>query len=173
MSVRRGTALTLSFAAVDSELRPKRRTGVGWSSGDVLVSKDGGAFSSAVNLPVEIGLSGRYSLMLTAPEMDAAWVHVVVEKSGIDPLDIVLGTDGSPTGTVQADPVNSASQFKTDRAEAITDHWKDCLLLFTSGALTGQVKKVSSYDGATKIAAVSSPFTGTPNVGDRFVLINL
>ncbi|HEU0138938.1 MAG TPA: hypothetical protein VFQ79_04475 [Bryobacteraceae bacterium] len=141
MSVRRGAALTVSFAAVDVELRPQRKGGTPWSGGDVLVSKDGSPFANAANLPSEIGSTGRYALTLTAAEMDAAWLHVVVERDGIDPVDLLIGTAGNPSGTVFADAGNTASQFKTDRTEGTTDHWKDCLLLFTSGALAGQVKR--------------------------------
>ncbi len=173
MSVRRGAALTVSFAAVDVELRPQRKSGIPWVAGDVLISKDGGAFANTANLPGEIGLSGRYALTLTATEMDAAWVHVVVERDGIDPVDLLIGTAGNPSGAVLADGGNTASTFKTDRAEPVADHWKDTLLLFTTGALEGQVKKVSGYNAATGFITVSSPFTGSPSAGDRFVLINL
>lgn len=173
MSVRRGTALTVSFAAVDVELRPQRKSGIPWAAGEVLVSKDGGVFVNTANLPVEIASTGRYALTLTAPEMDAAWVHVIVERDGIDPVDLLIGTGGNPSGSVLADAGNTASTFKTDRAEPVADHWKDTLLLFTTGTLEGQVKKISGYIAATGFMTVSSPFTGSPAAGDRFVLINL
>jgi hypothetical protein len=98
---------------------------------------------------------------------------VYIEKGGIDPVDVFLGTAGNPSGAVLADGGNSTTQFQTNRAEATTDHWKDCLVLFTSGALAGQVKKASAYNGGTKAMTVSSAFTGIPAPGDRFVLINL
>jgi hypothetical protein len=159
---------------VDLTNRPARRSGVTFVAGDCQVSKGGGAFANTVNLPVEIGASGRYALTLTAEEMDAAWVHVKIEKDGIvDPVDLVLGTAGNPTGAVVFDAGNGANTFKTDLAESVSDHWKDCLLLFTSGALAGQVKKVTGYNGTTKVITVNSPFTGVPGAGDRFVLINL
>jgi hypothetical protein len=173
MSVRRGTALTVSFPAVDVELRPQRKTGIPWVAGDVLVSKDGGTFAGAANLPTEIGATGRYALSLTAAEMDAAWVHVLIERDGIDPVDLLLGTAGNPAGAIVSDAGNTASTFKTDRPEVTADHWKDCLLLLTSGVLAGQVKKVTGYNGATGFMTVNNPFTGVPAAGDRFVLINL
>jgi hypothetical protein len=174
MSVRRAQPLTLSVPAVDLTNRPARRSGVTFAASDCQVSKDGGAFANTSNLPIEIETSGRYALTLTADEMDTAWVHVKIEKEGIiDPVDLVLGTAGNPTGAVVSDAGNAANTFRTDLAESTNDHWKDCLLLFTSGALAGQVKKVTAYNSTTKFVTVSNPFTGTPAAGDRFVLINL
>ncbi len=174
MSVRRAQALTISFAAVDSTRRPLRRSAVAFGAGDVQLSKDGAAFVD-INGPVtEIGASGRYQFTLTAAEMDASWVHVKIEQSGvIDPVDIQIGTDGRPSGTVQADAGNSTTAFKTDLASSVDNFWKDCLIVFTSGALEGQVKKVNGFAGATKIITVGSAFTGAPAAGDRFVLVNV
>jgi hypothetical protein len=173
MSVRRAQQYSITLAPVESAMRPRRSSGIGWQAGDVKVW-NGGTFANAANLPVEIaGASGRYALDLTAAEMNAAWVHELIEKDGIDPIDVFLGTDGSPSGQVLADAGNNAGSFLTDRAEVAADFWKDCLLLFTSGSLAGQVKKISGYNAATHFVTVASPFTGTPANGDRFVLINL
>lgn len=172
MSVRRGTSITITFAAIDSLNRPARATGVAFS-GDVTISKDGNTFTNITNAVTEIGTSGRYKVTLTSAEMDAAWVHIRVEKSGIDPVDICIGTDGSASGVVVTDGGNTSSTFKTDRTEATTDFWKDSLLLFVSGALAGQVKKVSAYNGTTKFVTLSAGFTGAPSDGDRFIFVNM
>jgi hypothetical protein len=76
------------------------------------------------------------------------------------------------TGAVVSDAGNSATTLKTNLSAATDNHWKDALVLMTSGALCGQVKLVSSYAGTTKIVTVSGGFTGTPAAGDTFVLIN-
>ena len=75
-------------------------------------------------------------------------------------------------GTVQTDVSNSATQFKTDRAESTTDFWKDALCLFLTGNLTGEVKKVTAYNGTTNVVSFTSGFTGTPTVTDTYTLIN-
>jgi len=172
MAVRRSTPLIVSFAAIDSSLRPARKTGITFSSGDSKISKDGGSFANTGNLPAEIGSTGRYSLSLSAAEANAAWVHVSVEHTGMDPVDITIGTNADPSGSVVSNGGNTASTFKTDRSEATTDFWKDALLLFTSGSLAGQVKKVSAFDGTTKFVTLSSAFTAAPSAADLFVLIN-
>jgi len=168
----RNKAFILSFPAVSSVSRPDRYTGYTFSSGSAKISKDGGAFSNTTNLPVEIS-AGRYSLTLTATEMNADFVHVYVESSGIDPVDFQVATSGHPSGAVIASPSPTSTVFGTDRTEATTDYWKDALIMFTSGALAGQVKKVSAYDGTTKAVTVSSAFTAAPASTDRFILVNL
>lgn len=77
------------------------------------------------------------------------------------------------TGAVVADGGNTASAFKTDRAEASTDHWKDALLCFLTGTLAGQVKKVSGFTAATDFVTLSSAFTAAPAAGDVFLLVYL
>jgi len=73
---------------------------------------------------------------------------------------------------VQPDGGNSATQFESDLTDATDDHWKDAYCLFISGTLAGQVKKITAYDGTTKILSFTSGFTGTPSNGDIAVVIN-
>jgi hypothetical protein len=74
------------------------------------------------------------------------------------------------TGSVVADAGNSATSIKTDLAEATTDYHKDALILFTSGNLINQVKKVTAYNGSTKVLTVNA-FTGAPATSDTFILL--
>lgn len=174
MSVRRGVPLTLPFFAVDSADPPNGKGSISWAAGDVKVSKDGGNFANASNTPASIGSgpTGAYKIDLTSAEMDAVALMVSIEKSGMDPLRLTILTSADPSGTVVTDAGNNSSTFKTDRTEATNDFWKDALLVFVSGSLIHQVKRISAYNGTTKFASVSSAFTGTPANGDRFVLVN-
>jgi hypothetical protein len=173
MAVRKGKAYTLSFAVVDNTNRPSRKSGITFVAGDTKISKDGASFSNTTNAPAEIGSSGRYSLALTAAEMAADFIHVYVEKTGIDPIEFQLGTSGYESATIVTDVGNSSTAFKTDRSASTTDDIKDVLVVFTSGSLAGQVKKVSGYNGTSKVITVSSAYTGTPSNGDRFILVNI
>lgn len=74
------------------------------------------------------------------------------------------------TGAVVDDAGNSATTFKTDRTEAIDDYWKDAYIRITSGALVGQVKKVTAYNGTTKFVTVSG-FTAEPADAVTFDLV--
>jgi hypothetical protein len=85
----------------------------------------------------------------------------------------VLREFSQPVGAVVSDAGNSATSFKTDLSEATNDYWKDTLLLFTSGALVGQVRKVSGYNGSTKVITVASAFTSAPAAGDTFLLVDI
>lgn len=172
MPVRRAEAYTIVFPLIDPSNRPVRKTGVTFAAGDSKISKDGGAFANTTNSPAEIGSSGRYKLDLTATEMDASWLAVYVEKSGVDPMDDRLATSGDASASVVADGSNTATTFKTDRAETATDYWKDALVRFTSGNLKGQVRKVTAYDGSTKFVTLSSAFSSAPSAADRFLLVS-
>lgn len=175
MSARRNTALTIAFPVIDTANRPDRLSGASWTSGGVQVSKDGGSFTNATNTPAEIGSSGRYSLAITATEMDASWVEVkVTDASGsgaYDDTDIMISTTGNPSGSVQTDAGNTTTTFKTSRTESVTDYWKNALLTFTTGSLIGQVRKIDAFNGTSKVITVNLAFTSTPSSGDRFVLI--
>jgi hypothetical protein len=76
------------------------------------------------------------------------------------------------TGAVATDGANSATSFKTNLASAVNDFYEDMLLVLTSGALSGQVKRVTAYVGASNIITVAGGFTGTPADGVTFALIN-
>jgi len=78
---------------------------------------------------------------------------------------------GLKLGAIVADGSNTSSTFKTDLSESTTDYHKDALILFTSGNLINQVKKVSAYNGTTKFITVSAAFTGTPATSDTFILL--
>lgn len=77
-----------------------------------------------------------------------------------------------PTGAVVSDGGNTALTFKTNRSEAVTDFWKDAILVFRTGVLAGQVKKIAAYNGSTKFITLSGAFTSAPSAGDTFFILN-
>jgi hypothetical protein len=77
-----------------------------------------------------------------------------------------------PTGAVVTDAGNSATAFKTNLSSVVDNFWNGAYLKITSGALLGQVRKVSDYDGTNKIITVSPAFTGIPADDVTFALIN-
>jgi len=171
--MRRAQAYTITFFAIDSTSWPTRKTGLTLLNTDVKISKDGGAFASATNAPVELGVTGRYKLDLTATEMDCKWLHVYVEKTGMQPQDVFGSTSDQPSGAVVADGANSATTFVTNLTSAVNDFWKDSLVVFTSGTLAGQVKKVTGYNGSTKALSFATGFTAAPGTGDLFLIVNI
>lgn len=99
------------------------------------------------------------------------------ELVAYDPLDGVrlgltaLANLALASFTVQTDGGNSAMQVKTDRTETADDYWKDALALIASGALAGQIKKVTAYNGTSKVITFGA-FTGTPADGVTIFLLN-
>lgn len=177
MSARRARPYTMAFTLEDPLSPGSRKGGLTWSAGQVVISKDGAAAVNTTNLPTAISgaPAGAYSLVLTAAEMDANEVLVMVTHPSAGAYDEKHKTAagaGPYSASVVANGGNTATTFDTDRTESTADHWKDALLCFTTGALEGQVKKVSAYDGTTKFVTLSSAFTGAPAAGDRFLLID-
>jgi hypothetical protein len=168
----RAKQYAITFEAVDSVLFPALKTGLAFASGDAKISKDGGSFVNTTNAPAEIGTTGVYALTLTAAEMDAAWIHVLVQKTGMQPSNTRGATTGNPSGSVVANGSNTGLTFCTDLAATATDHYKDAFLMFTSGALAGQVHKVTAYNGSTKFVTFTTAFSAAPSAADRFIIIN-
>lgn len=77
-----------------------------------------------------------------------------------------------PTGAVATDAGNSATVFKTTLSSAVDNFWNGSYLKITSGALSGQVRKISDYDGTNKIITVDTAFTAIPADDVTFVLVN-
>lgn len=76
------------------------------------------------------------------------------------------------TGTVAMDGTNSATSFKTDLASSVDNFYKKGLLLFSTGALTNQFRKVAAYTGASKFVTMDEAFTSIPVDGTAFIFIN-
>jgi hypothetical protein len=105
--------------------------------------------------------------------LDEAGVRTAVGLSSAnldDQLDalvpLTVTTGAVATGT------NSATTFTTTLTETADDHWNDAFLVFTSGDLAGQVKRITDYDGTGKAITVSGGFTGTPADADTFAIVN-
>lgn len=80
---------------------------------------------------------------------------------------------GTPSGSVvdDNDPDPSTTAFETDLAEATNDHYNGAFCVFYSGALAGQSRKISDYDGTSKVLTVATAFTEAPAAGDDFLII--
>jgi hypothetical protein len=97
-------------------------------------------------------------------------------KLAADGLDAIVKMkallDGTPSGEIatDADP-RTTTAFETTLAEATDDHYNGAFIVFYSGALIGQSRKISDYDGTTKVVTVATAFTEAPAVGDDFLII--
>lgn len=83
----------------------------------------------------------------------------------------VVDNIAAKRGAVVTDASNTSGTFKTNLSESTTDYHKGALILFISGDLSNQVRKVTGYNGSTKFITVGDGFTGTPVAGDKFILM--
>jgi len=162
-----------SAGLVASYIRPRTgRTAITLATQSVTGSWSSGGFVEvdATNMP------GLYRFDMPDAALAAGENYAIVQlnKSDAiaDPLLVLL--DALPdiiTGSVVADGSNSATTFKTDLASTSNDFYKDSYLLFRTGALAGQQRKILGYNGSSKFVTVPT-FTGTPNSNDLFTIIN-
>jgi hypothetical protein len=73
-------------------------------------------------------------------------------------------------GTVAASSTTSLVNT-SDVTEATSDHYKDATLIFITGALAGQRKTISAYNGTTKAFTLNSSLTEAPTAGDTFIVV--
>ena len=77
------------------------------------------------------------------------------------------------TFAVVADGSNSVLQFKTDLSSVVNDFYKGIWVVPTTGVLAGTgPRKVSTYNGSTKIITLTSGYTSTPADGVIFEVIS-
>lgn len=101
---------------------------------------------------------------------DAVWDEPMAGHTAVGTYGRRLGN--WVEGQVVTDAGNNALTFKTNLASTTTDAFKDCLIRFETGALAGQVKKISAYNGTTKFVTVLTAFTAAPANTDQFSLEN-
>jgi hypothetical protein len=145
----------------------------------VRVAKDAGSTAAGGGSVAEVDatyMSGLYRYAPTQSETDAEVVifYPSSTTSGVsgDPAEHRPRQDRFPVTAVVSDAGNTATTFKTDLTESTNDHWKDAYFTFFSGALKGQVKKISAYNGTTKFITLSAAFTAAPGAGDKGYVIN-
>lgn len=78
-------------------------------------------------------------------------------------------------GTIDVTTTPTSTVFSTlDITDATTDHYKDRVIMFTSGPLKGQAKDITAYSQLstpTRGQFTTSAFTGAPATGNRFVVV--
>lgn len=117
-----GVATTLNFTLLDTDGIDFTTSPV-FSSGDAVVSKDEGAFAITGSTPSSEG-SGAYSLALTATEMQAARIVVLI----VDQTDPKVWLDDS----IVIETYGHASaqhEFDLDTAFGVAEVWNEVSIL--------------------------------------------
>jgi len=127
---------------------------------------------------VGASFDGHYTVQLVfdPADYDFGTTYQIVARATVDGVEVkqIIETfrlDVSRrAGSISDGAPNTETVFGTYLTETTDNHWKDALITMVSGALVGQVKKVSAYDGTTKKITVSGGFTDPPTEDDRFEL---
>lgn len=130
------------------------------SGGIAAVSFAAGAIDAAAIAAAAIGASELADNAVTDAKFDSTgklYAHI----QGV--LKLVVGTGSTTTATVFS-TVNGGAPSATN------DFYKDRVIVFTSGTLSGQATSISSYTGATTTATVVA-VTSAPANGDTAVIV--
>lgn len=80
----------------------------------------------------------------------------------------LTASQGAVTGTAQAGASTSITLVST--ASSTTDAYKGMYITLTGGTGSGQVKRVTAYNGTTKVATVDSAWTTNPSSTSTYSL---
>jgi hypothetical protein len=141
----------------------------GATTPDSEISKNGDTFADCTNEATEIATnSGMYYLTLTATEMTADVVAVIVKSAtaGMKTTPIVLYPvklpkliDQDVTGATG----NDSTHIHIDAGVATDDYYNGCFVYLTAHTGADQGRLITDYVGSTKLATVSPAFATTPD----------
>lgn len=99
-------------------------------------------------------------------------VVLIAVCSGVDDthLRVALTPSIGVTSTVN-DASATTTSFVTNLASTTDNFYNNAFLLFTSGALKGQCREISDYDGSSKTITLATALTSAPADTVEFVIV--
>jgi hypothetical protein len=145
-----------------------------FSGAEIQICKAGGNwanFGGSVAEPTTA--NGVYRYQFTTGEIDTPGpIAIRINKAGA--LEVVQVDEVWPAvfGTAATGTLTAAA-FTSSKTEA-NDFWNDALVLFRTGSLAGQVKKIGDFanSGGLITLATGLAFTAAPANGDVFQILN-
>lgn len=129
-----------------------------------------GAIDAAAIAADAIGAS-ELAADAVAEIADAVWDEALSGHTTLATFGQVLNALGMRTGEVN-DVAATTTVFVVDGfTEATNDHFNGSIIVFTSGALTGQARTINDYTGATQTITLGEALTDAPANNDDFVII--
>lgn len=159
-------------AAWDAEVATAVRTELATELAEISDTNDVVNHADYGNAKLVRSTTPANTLTVDASHQALADVNAVSgDSTAADRLEAIL--DAMPGGTVvdDNDPDPTATAFETNLTEATNDHYNGAFVVFTSGALLGQSRKISDYDGTSKVLTVAAAFTEAPTAGDTFLIL--
>ena len=191
-----GVQTTIKFALIDPA-GVDLEDSASCTTGDVQISKDEGTFANTTNCFVDEG-PGDYSLVLTATEMQAARISILVDDQtasevwldtmvhvetygdanaqhefDLDSHGFALSQTAIIVGTVEDSGFTpTTSQFEaSDITEATSSHFNGQYVKFVTGALAGQATTIQAYSLSGGLGHFTvATMTEAPADGDVFLI---
>jgi hypothetical protein len=148
------------------------------ATGDVKISKDGGAFANLTTLPTVTPASGvAVRVELSAAEAEftratIAFVDQTAPKAWEDWVVLLHSpkAEGVTCGKITSGSPSTTAFISTQLTGAGTDHYRHAWLTFLTGVNAGAVRRITAFDPATDTVTVEA-FPSAPSVGDVFQVI--
>ncbi len=161
-----------------------------FAAGDCKIIKDGGTAANSTN-SVTDETTGLWSLTLTAAELQATRIAVLVVDSATKAIEdqciivnttfsgqleasagIIIGEVETATTAATTTTMEALTISPNTTEEATADHFNGRLILFTSGALLGQMTDITDYALAnSNMSLTFTALTEAPADTDRFVIL--
>jgi hypothetical protein len=166
ISIPWGTATTFRAPVVKAGSTNYAIVGTDWTpaTGDVKISKDGGAFANIATPPSTVTLSGSaaWTWTLSAAETEATEIVIQVIDQDVTKViqDQFFRLQTTKAGALQVG-VPQAAQSAGDTAitldataAAQTDFYKGSVVTIISGDGANQARIITAYNGSTKVATI-------------------
>jgi hypothetical protein len=149
------------------------------AAGDVMISKDGGAFTNIATLPAFITGSAVLTWTLSAAETEATEVIIqVIDKAGTKKVhDQMFRLQTTKAGALFVGHVGAYTAAATTITLAaapapstVTDFYKGAVVTITNGTGANQARIITAYNGATRVATLDSAFATAPVAGDNVAM---
>ena len=157
---------------------------------DANIIKDGGTTAQCTNTITSEG-DVIWSLTLTAAEMQATRIAISIVDSATKAVEdnvliintqfsgqleasagIIIGEVDTATFTATTTSLEGFRLSPNGTEEATADHYNGRLILFTSGALLGQMSDITDYSTAnSKELFTYTALTEAPADADRYVIL--
>lgn len=159
------------FTAVDATALQTRLAAASIGTWVVYLSKNGATPAvSSVPSTVEVGsanMLGVWYVQLSAADVDTVGrLQVTIRNTSatdIEPREFDIPVRQAFLATVVS---ATTTTITCDRAESTADYFKDALVLYRTGSLKGQVKKIGAYSTGLITLATDLAFTGSGSNGD-------
>ena len=173
-----GVAITLEGVPLVTRGAADLKANPTLATGDVKLSKDGGAFANLTTLPTVTPASGtavRVTLSATEAEFTRGVIAFIdTATKEWEDQSLLLHTpmaEGCLCGKITSGSPTTTAFISTNLTGANTDQYKNAYVAFLSGTCIGAVVKITAFNAGTDTVTCDA-LPAAPSVGDVFEIIN-